>query len=367
MTDLAVHAPKPFKLEIELAHEQTDFVYNLANPVLAPIKQFPLPKIEKVQEVIVTGPFKFKTLVSGRKIVLEPNPHYKVQLNRPEVEALFIEDDLTARRMYDGGMLTFLRRVIVQDIAASRKDPEFFQIPMARFDYIGFGPELKSNPELRKALSLSVDFPEAKKLLQSLGELGCPSLPDSYLARRPCYKFDPAEAKKIWATLPKDKKPERLTLAFSDQGGEDIRTQMQWFQNQWKKNLGLQVDLQVMEDKMYIAKLQKDPPALFRKGVGLDRPDCLAGLEVFGKGNRENYLQINDPKLEQTLIEMRGKHTPKELQVLCTQAITSLMDQHLFVPLGEMHFSMMAKPQFVGWEVNEVNQLDLTHLQLKTE
>src|SRR5262249_31372533 len=116
--------------------------------------------------------------------------------------------------------------------------------------------------------------------------------------------------------------------------------------------------------KMYIAKLKAAPPAAFRKGVGLDRPTCLAGLEVMSKDHPENYLRINDAKFESYLVKLRREANPNRARSLCTKAIRQLMDQHLFIPMGEMHFSMMVKPQFVGWEVNETNQLDLTDLRL---
>ncbi len=65
-----------------------------------------------------------------------------------------------------------------------------------------------------------------------------------------------------------------------------------------KKNLGWTVELRGQEQAVYLARLRDKPPDVFRKGVSLDRPTCLAALEVFLKGNPENYIALDDPKYE---------------------------------------------------------------------
>jgi oligopeptide transport system substrate-binding protein len=238
---------------------------------------------------------------------------------------------------------------------------------MARFDYLGFGPELTADPAAREALTLALDYAELKKLLASRGELGCPSLPESYLASRPCYRMDLSRARALWEKVDPTLRARRLTLGFSSQGGEDIRTQAQWFQNQWKKHLHLNVELTSLDDAMHVARLRQAPPAFFRRGVSLDRPTCLAALETFRADSPENFLRINDTAFENLLGSLVSAVDGSAKKTACSKAIEHLMNRHLFIPLGEMHFSMMMKPQWEGFEVNELNQLDLSRLRRKTD
>ena len=39
-----------------------------------------------------------------------------------------------------------------------------------------------------------------------------------------------------------------------------------------------------------------------------------------------------------------------------------LMKNYFLIPLGAIHFSMLAKPEFTGWKLNQMNQLDLSNL-----
>ena len=50
--------------------------------------------------------------------------------------------------------------------------------------------------------------------------------------------------------------------------------------------------------------------------------------------------------------------------LLCRRAIERLLNSNRLIPLGEMYFTIMASPAFTGWDLNELNQLDLSELRL---
>ena len=102
---------------------------------------------------------------------------------------------MTAYRLYLGHQLDFLRRVPSNLITHLKNRKDFYQIPMARFDYLGFGQELMKDHELRQALIHSIDYKTLKNLLKALGRPGCPSLPSDWMDQVPCYEFDPKKAK----------------------------------------------------------------------------------------------------------------------------------------------------------------------------
>src|SRR5690606_5963370 len=105
-----------------------------------------------------SGPYKVKDLSRGKRVLLQSNPHFYLKGKRPDVEFLAVPDDDTALRMYETGALHLLRRLTADAISTYVKRPDFMFVPMLRFDYVGFGPQLKNQKEVRRALSLSVDY-----------------------------------------------------------------------------------------------------------------------------------------------------------------------------------------------------------------
>lgn len=369
-TALGVHATEKNRLIFEFENPDPDFFFKLTTSILVPTKTDRYPERGKIEGLYFNGPYKVARWSLGTRIHLEPNPHYKRgNPSRPPVEILFnLDDEQTALNLYEQKTLTFLRRLPTTYIKQYKNRPDFHQVPMARFDYIGFGPELQKYPKLRSALVHSADFRELQTIYDALGIPGCPSLPEHLYDRERCVRFDLKRAKADLKAVPSEVQKMRFKFYFSKLGGDDIKKGMEWFQSQWKKNLGIQVDLEQTEQGVYLAKLREAPPAIFRKGVGLERPTCLAALETFADSGSENFLRLKDPVFEniiETLVQAigRSKNVSNEMKVACGAGIQHLLDRHLLIPLGRIHFTLLADPRFHGWNLNEMNQLDLAALR----
>ncbi|MCB0412321.1 MAG: peptide ABC transporter substrate-binding protein, partial [Bdellovibrionales bacterium] len=158
-------------------------------------------------------------------------------------------------------------------------------------------------------------------------------------------------------------KSSHLSFAYSVMGGDDIKRTVEWIQHQWKQNLSISVELFPVEQGYYLKQLSEHSFDLFRKGVGLDRPTCLAALQNFLPDHPENYLDLKDPKFQQVVEELEKPLSERQRRQACSKAISILIEHSYLIPLGEMHFAILAKPQFTGWRLNEMNQLDLTDLR----
>ncbi|KHD88761.1 MAG: peptide ABC transporter [Bdellovibrio sp. ArHS] len=345
---LGVSAPDKHTLKFEFARPDADFEYNLANFLLAPTKE---------NLSAYSGPYKLKEWKKGQKLVLEPNSFYKQgHPQRPLVEFLFIEEDTVALQLYEKNELQFLRRLPTLFIPTYKKRKDFHWYPVIRLDYLGFGPELSQDENIRKAFTYSLNYVELQKIFSSEGRPGCIGLPDAWFpAKAPCFDFD---LKKI----PPTKSTKTYTLMFSALGGEDHKRATEWLQDQWYKNAKLKTHLEVKENKTFLQVLQQNPPAIFRKGVSPDRPTCLAALETFAPFNPENYLRIKSAEYDQILSALSQAQKPAEQKKWCLAGTEYLMKNHLMIPLGAIHFSILVKPEFTGWRMNQMNQLDLSDL-----
>jgi oligopeptide transport system substrate-binding protein len=362
---IGIKAPTKFEIIFEFETRDSEFVYKLALPVLSPTFQNDYPDKANAHKLISNGPYKIKKWIPGKEIQLVPNPFYIHKNNKNvDVTIYVIEDDSTALRLYEANKMDFLRRLSSSNVKKFSSQKGFFQVPMARFDYIGFGPSIKDK-NLRKALSLSLNYDDLKNILNAKGRPGCPSLPRRLIEDQiPCYEYNPNLARQLMENSLKQKELPKLDIFFSKLGGDDIAKSMEWVQFQWKKNLGLPLELKPQEDGVYLQMLREYPPPIFRKGISLDRPTCLAALEIFEKDNSENYIKLNDVHFSKFLEKLSQASNQDLKRTICTQAIQYLLDEYYIIPLGEIHFSMLQNNRFEGWFINELNFLDLTDLKL---
>jgi len=364
---LGVIAPSETVLEFHFEKEDPDFLLKLTSPILAPRRfdEF-LERKRAHEQAVFNGPYQIDFWQPGKRLHLRPNPHYfRGHAERPPVEVIFVEEDTTALNLYEQNQLSFLRRLPSTHFAAYRNRPDFLQIPVARFDYIGFGPELASQPELLQALVHSLDFRELKIIYDALGIPGCPGLPNSYFDGEPCVRFDLKRAQQAWSQVSDSSKKRRLDFSFSKAGGDDIKKGAEWVQGQWLKHLKLRVELRSFEQAMFLHQLRTKTPLIFRKGLGLDRPSCLSALEAFVPGGSEDFLKIQSPALDAAVKSLQQRDLSEaERRRICAAGIQALLATNRVIPLGQIHFTILARPEFRGWHLNEMNQLDLADLHL---
>lgn len=369
-TEFGVRAKSKRVLEISLVKPDSDFLSKLAHPALSVVRaDGNYNRSEEASRTPVSGPYKVTSWSKSNRIRLSSNPHFDAIRSaplrpRPDAEILIVEDDETALNLYREGTLTFLRRLPTHYLRDWKDSKELHQVPVVRFDYIGFGPELQDQADLRKALALSLNYQELKVLYSALGIPGCPGISPDWMDKVPCHEFNIEKAKGHFAKVPESVRQKTLALQFSKLGGDDIKKGMEWAQAQWKKNLGFTVELQSVEQSVFVAGLKTDPPPIFRKGVGLDRASCLAAAEIFTAGDSENYIKLNDKNYQSKVDRLASSRTAKERKLLCSELVKILIDNAYIIPLGQIHFSLLAKPTFSGWTLTPLNQLDLSRLHL---
>ena len=350
--EVGVAALNEETLQFEFSEPQYEFSFNLIQTALSP-----RPKNEKQ----FSGPYQLKEWKKGERVILTKNPNYLGgNPNRPDVEFLFINEDSTALKLYEKNQLDFLRRLPTSFYKEWKDKKDFKSFEILRFDYYGFNNS-KLNLEQRKALSESLDYLDLQKIYNSIGRPGCAALPESFFAKGkiPCIDYliqDPKKSKTSW-------NKDGLVIGFSSQGGDDHRRLAEWLQAQWKSHLGLELKIQAMENKVFLSQIKDSPPTVFRKGVTLDRPTCLAAVEIFSKDHPENYLKINSPDFEKILVELQKETNSKRAKSLCSKAVQWLLEQYYLIPAGRFDFFTLLKPQYSGLELNLMNQLFLEDLR----
>ncbi len=349
-TKLGIKIPQKNKIIFELETPNPEFIYNLANINLSVSKKN-----------LYSGPYKLKEWQKGKKVRITANEFFPdAHPNRPDVEFLFIEEDSVALQLYEKNELQLLRRLPTLFIRSFKNRSDFYSIPVTRFDYLGFNPKMRENIKLRKTLAYALKYPELQKIFSSFGLPGCAGMPAEYFENNqiPCISYDFEAAKQNFEPSFSELK---IPLVYSSLGGDDHRRATEWMQSQWKK-VGLNIIPTSRENKLFTAELQKNPPDIFRKGIGLERPSCLSAIEVFTKNHPENYIKLNDSEYEKIITRYKNTQNTLEHKKYCTQAVRYLIDNFYIIPMGGYDFSMLIKSDYIGWRFNHLNQLDLSQL-----
>jgi oligopeptide transport system substrate-binding protein len=350
------------EIKFTLFKPDFDFLFRLIDPAIGPRRDFSL-KAGK----ITYGPYRLSQKNPGRSFYLSSNPYFfRKDKNPPDVEIFIVDSDNTAYNLYATQKINFLRRFPTEKLENYKNSRELEFLPLHRFDYIGFGEQLVTNESLRKNLiySLKNEYLAYLKLFNSISPAGCFSF-QSNLTNKPLC-FDDPKMNSQFQFLPYSdaelKNLPKLQLRYTAQGGDDISRGMQLFKEGWRKNLNINVDLQITELGVLNQMLKDSPPILFRRGVSLERPTCLAGLEVFESTSPDNYIKIHDTKFDQTIKKMRSAKDRLTYDRLCNQGQIQLLSMHRIIPLGEMQYFMLNDRKYKGFRVNSLNQIDISEL-----
>ncbi len=182
--ELGVRAKGELTLELSFEEEDPEFEFKLAHVALTP----------RAPSGLFNGPYVLTEWKKGSWIKLSANARYtRGNPKRPPAEMVFVEEDSTALTLYESGKLDFLRRLTASEIPRFRGKPDFHQFPMARFDYVGFGPQLRARADVRSALVHGVEFKDFLRIFDTRSQPGCPSLPSRLLERVECQDFRPVQ------------------------------------------------------------------------------------------------------------------------------------------------------------------------------
>lgn len=336
------------QIHFQLLEPDAEFPLRLISPLLSPFK-------EEKNSVIGTGAYRLLEWKKGEVIRLEPNPHFKGgSPDRPLVEVLFQAEDHVALKLYENKELSFLRRLPTLFFRKYENSKEFHLVPQVRFDYFGFSK--KVSIEERKFLADNFPYKPMQDLLKARPRPGCFSLPEAWSKGSVCY---PEGSQTPPANL---LTPRAITFS---QNVEDTKRLLEWFQGFAKDKWKWKLSLEGLENKTFLDRVEQRRADFFRKGLAPDRPSCLAVLENFLPGAAENFIDFSNPEFERILQSLRLEAQAKKRVSLCRKALELLRDQYVLIPTGPIYFSLLVDPNWEGWSLNEINDLDLAQLRFK--
>jgi oligopeptide transport system substrate-binding protein len=320
--------------------------------------------------IVTNGPFLLDTWQHEYKLVLKANPHHWAgppSVHR--IELFLVRDPSTELTLYETGELDLASLPPVA-IDQYRTHPDFRKLPLLRGYYYGFNVEKKpfADPRVRRALAHAIDRSQIPLILKGEERPTASWIPRGMFAYNEGIgpKFDPGTAQRLLAEA--GYPGGRGFPAFSISYNTDPANQLvaQFVQAQWKKHLGLNLVLEEMEWKVFLSRLNLDPPPVYRLGWGADFPDPDNFMNLFTSTSGNNHTRWKNPEYDRLVAEAAAERDPEKRRKLYDRAQRILTETDVpIISLFVTTKNMLVKPRVHGFKLNAMELLYLNRVKLK--
>ncbi|SCW31819.1 oligopeptide transport system substrate-binding protein [Borreliella japonica] len=381
-SELGIRAIDERTLEITLESPKPYFIDMLVHQSFIPI---PIHVTEKYgqswtnpENMVTSGPFKLKERVPNEKYVLEKNDKY---YNSSEVEVQNIafyttNDSSTAYKMYENEELDAIFGSIPPDLIRDLKlRSDYYSSAVNAVYFYAFNTHIKplDNVKVRKALTLAIDRETlAYKVLDNGTTPTRRATPNfsSYSYSKNLELFNPEVAKTLLveAGYPNGNGFPILKLKYNT--SEANKKICEFIQNQWKKNLNIDVELENEEWTTYLNTRSNGNYEIARAGWVGDYADPSTFLSIFTQGytqfSSHNYSNLEyDELIKKSDLEL----DPIKRQDILRQAEEIIIEKDF--PIAPIYIYgnsyLFRNDKWTGWNTNISERFDLSQLKLKNK
>ncbi|HTO56014.1 MAG TPA: peptide ABC transporter substrate-binding protein [Myxococcota bacterium] len=303
--------------------------------------------------LVTLGPFVLEEWRHEYRLVLRANERYwggRPPLDR--ITAFMVQEGSTALVLFEQGLLDLVR-IPPLEIRRYTNRPEYLRRPLLRGYYYGFNVRKPpfDDARVRRAFALAIDRSKFPELLRG-GEQPWPSwIPPGMPDANPGLGlgFDPERARALLKEAGVD--PARLPpvriVYNNDQTHKLVAELVQAF---WHDHLGVRVELQNREWKVFLKEVETDTPPVFRLGWGADFPDPDNFMNLFTSYSENNHTGWANPRYDALVERAAREADPGERQQLYDQAQRLLLEEDVpIVPLFVTSANFAVQPRVKGF------------------
>jgi oligopeptide transport system substrate-binding protein len=232
---------------------------------------------------IGNGPFILSEWQHGTKMVFTRNTNFRTQTKLAKWTVVFINEGAVRFAAYRNDELD-LYGIAAEDLRAIDADADLKkQVVDGQGSctfYVGFNNKREpfTDKNVRVAFARSFDRDGYINDVQKIGKPATSFIPPGmpgYDSSDTFQKFDVAAAKAALAQASPSAQAALTGLKITYSSSARAKTRLEWFQNQWKTNLGVNVTLDPVDSTTYtqLVKKAETTPTIFYLGWCADYPD----------------------------------------------------------------------------------------------
>ena len=324
--EVGVKALDDYTLQVQLEQPCAYALSQFASTLFAPLNKAAYEKITAqygansygtdADKVVTNGPYTVTQWTHEDQLVLEKNAAYtgESQVQIPKITFRMISDANTALNEFEAGELDFIPELTGDQAEALRaKGANVQSYDTAGVNYLDYSMDWPGldNAKIRKALSMSIDaqslcdnvLKNSSKPAYSMvpASITEPSTGKSYAARVGAqFSYDPEKAKQLLAEglAEKNMTAADLKLSLICDDKDEAQRVAAFLQEQWKQNLGIQVEINAMPYKSRINHLVEKDFCMVLDGWLPDYNDPNTYLEIFITGNGNNAANYTNSEYD---------------------------------------------------------------------
>ncbi|EKQ57885.1 MULTISPECIES: peptide ABC transporter substrate-binding protein [unclassified Clostridium] len=342
---VGVKATDDKTLQVTLASPCSYFLNLTAFPCYFPVDQKVVEGnkdwANSAATYVSNGPFKMTDYKIKDGLVLEKNENYyaKDSIKLDKINVKFVTEDTSAWASYKSGQFDMVYNVPKSEVQAAIKDGSAKVINLLSnyFYSVNVSDKAKevdpnaakvlADPKVRKALNLAIDRQSIVDNVTKGGQTPAHSFVPTGIIGADGKDFagktyfDPKgnveEAKKLLAEAgyPDGKGFPSVVLMFNPEKQHGIIAQA--VQDMWKKNLGIDVQIQNQEWKVLIATRNDKKYELARDGWVADYTDPMTFLDMLQSTSGQNNSGYNNPEYDKLIVAAKAEQDAnKRLEML---------------------------------------------------
>ncbi len=305
------------------------------------------------------GPFVLDEWEHEYRLVLRANDHY--YLDRPPLDRIvgyMVAEATTALILFEQGVLDIVRLPPLE-IRRYLDHPMYRSKPQLRGYYYGFNT--KESPfddvRVRRAFAHAIDRSEFPQVLKG-GEVPSsswipPGMPHHNAAIGTHFDPDKARALLAEAGIDPETLPPVRAVYNSEQRHKLVAENVQ---AQWRRNLGIEIELENREWKVFLRELNVSPPALYRLGWGADFPDPDNFMNLFTSHSANNHTGWANARFDQLVQDAARESDPVRRQVLYDGAQRILLEEEVpIIPFFVRAINLLVAERVKNFELNAMD------------
>lgn len=365
---VGVKAPDDYTLIVELKEPVAYFASLVSFYTFVPqnqnfFKEHKETYATSVDDFMGNGPYKLVSWDSESKIILEKANTYwnnkNIKINR--IEMSIISDISASLKAYRNDELDW-SPLPPEEIIKYKDSPDFTSWEDGSISYFQFNisKKLFSNKKIRRAISMAID----RKTLVNKVKYGAGSVAESFVpgiipGKKKTFRedylqsaygigYNPEEAKKLFSEGLAE-----LGIKVSDIGEISMLTEnndvsireSQFYQEQLKVNLGLEVQLEPVTFQVKIQRISEKDFDFVLSGWGPDYNDPMTFLDLWLSTSLENNTNWASPEYDKIINNANKELNPLKRMDLLASAEKLLMKEMPVVPIFYKKRVALIKPK----------------------
>ncbi|HEX4055004.1 MAG TPA: peptide ABC transporter substrate-binding protein [Tepidisphaeraceae bacterium] len=316
--------------------------------------------------LVTNGPYRLEEWTFKRRLRLVASDFYwnRANVKSKVIDQVYAEDGTAAFRTYERGDVDWLAEVdsdLAAQILAHGGRPDLHVFPAFGTYFYSLNclptlPDGRANPladvRVRKALAMSID---REPIVRNVGRLGQPVsfdyIPphvfDGY-SSPPGLPYDVPAARKLLAEAgyPQGQGFPHLSILYNT---ESLHADVaQIIRRQWMNHLGIEMDLQGVEVKVFAEKLHTQQYAVARASWYGDYDDPTTFTDKYKSDSDDNDSKWINPQYDRLCAEAQKETNEHRRLELLSRAENILLNEAPIIPLFTYVNAYMFRDQVKG-------------------